>query len=224
MQNPFPPWGTTYSFISYSSKDKDVADKLCAALEGVGIRCWIAPRDLRAGTDWGDAVIAAILGGRVMALVLSENAQASPQVRNEVNQAGATAYAPGPPPRDPTKADSGEFGSTELAEVGRAVNADPKQHPGLVQLAARGTANAECVAPRPAPAYNLTHFGAARLNNRSDRGGPRGRIGAGSGPRKARLASQPIPGRRDVRAADGHGLSRRAYRRLDRSYAPGPRR
>jgi len=30
-------------FISYSSKDKPIADAICAHLEATGIRCWVAP-------------------------------------------------------------------------------------------------------------------------------------------------------------------------------------
>ncbi len=32
-------------FISHSSKNKPAADAVCHALEGDGVRCWIAPRD-----------------------------------------------------------------------------------------------------------------------------------------------------------------------------------
>jgi hypothetical protein len=32
------------TFISYSHKDKLLADAACAAMEAAGIRCWIAPR------------------------------------------------------------------------------------------------------------------------------------------------------------------------------------
>ena len=41
-------------FISHSSKDKIVADSIVAALEAAHIRCWIAPRDIKPGTDWGE--------------------------------------------------------------------------------------------------------------------------------------------------------------------------
>jgi hypothetical protein len=41
-------------FISYSSLDKAVADAACAALEAYGIRCWIAPRDIVPGKEWGE--------------------------------------------------------------------------------------------------------------------------------------------------------------------------
>jgi hypothetical protein len=40
-------------FISHSSKDKLTADAICHSLEQNGIRCWIAPRDVRAGANYG---------------------------------------------------------------------------------------------------------------------------------------------------------------------------
>ena len=39
-------------FLSYSSHDQRVADAVCSALEGRGVRCWMAPRDIRPGADW----------------------------------------------------------------------------------------------------------------------------------------------------------------------------
>src|SRR4051812_48317399 len=74
-------------FISYSSKDKPTADAVCATLEGRGIRCWIAPRDILPGMDWGEAIIDAIEQSRVMVLVFSRNANASPQIKREVERA-----------------------------------------------------------------------------------------------------------------------------------------
>ncbi|MBV8226902.1 MAG: toll/interleukin-1 receptor domain-containing protein [Verrucomicrobia bacterium] len=41
-------------FISHSSADKRAADAACALLETRGIKCWIAPRDIRPGSDWGE--------------------------------------------------------------------------------------------------------------------------------------------------------------------------
>lgn len=40
-------------FISYSMKDKVVGDAVCATLEAKRIRCWIAPRDILPGQEWG---------------------------------------------------------------------------------------------------------------------------------------------------------------------------
>src|SRR3954470_8780828 len=74
-------------FISYSSKDKPTADAVCATLEARGIRCWIAPRDILPGMDWGEAIIDAIEQSRVMVLVFSRNANALPQIKREVERA-----------------------------------------------------------------------------------------------------------------------------------------
>ncbi len=74
-------------FISYASKDKIVADAVCARLEAAGIRCWIAPRDILAGTSYGEAIIDAIHGAKVMVLVFSSNANASGHIPKEVERA-----------------------------------------------------------------------------------------------------------------------------------------
>jgi hypothetical protein len=54
------------TFISYSSTDKPAADATCAVLENSGIRCWIAPRDIRAGVEYAAAILDAIDRCRVM--------------------------------------------------------------------------------------------------------------------------------------------------------------
>lgn len=74
-------------FISYSSKDQVVANAACARLESAGIRCWIAPRDIGAGRDWGEAIIEAIECCQVMVLVFSENANQSHQIKREIERA-----------------------------------------------------------------------------------------------------------------------------------------
>jgi hypothetical protein len=74
-------------FISYSARDKASADAVCAKLESRGIRCWIAPRDIRPGMSWGSAIIEAIDGARVMLLVFSSRANRSPQISREVERA-----------------------------------------------------------------------------------------------------------------------------------------
>lgn len=74
------------AFISYSSHDKTVADAATALLESRGIRCWIAPRDVTPGMDWGSEIIDAINGARVMVLVYSASANESGQIRREVER------------------------------------------------------------------------------------------------------------------------------------------
>jgi TIR domain/Leucine rich repeat len=80
-------------FISHSKKDKATADALCAILEAKGIRCWIAPRDILPGADWGDAIVGAIEGSAAMVLVFSTHANTSPQVKREVERAVAKGVA-----------------------------------------------------------------------------------------------------------------------------------
>jgi formylglycine-generating enzyme required for sulfatase activity len=74
-------------FISHSARDKPYADAVCAKLESQNIRCWIAPRDIAPGMDWGAAILEAIDGARVMLLVFSAHANASPQIKREVERA-----------------------------------------------------------------------------------------------------------------------------------------
>jgi hypothetical protein len=80
-------------FISYSSKDKTVADAVCARLEAHGIRCWIAPRDVQPGANYGASIMDAILSSRVMVLVLSANANASMHIPNEIERAVSRGLA-----------------------------------------------------------------------------------------------------------------------------------
>ncbi len=75
------------AFISYSSRDKATADAACAALEASGVRCWIAPRDITPGIEWGEAIIDGINQSRLLVLIFSANANESPQIRREIERA-----------------------------------------------------------------------------------------------------------------------------------------
>src|ERR1700677_4615478 len=74
-------------YISHSAKDKVTADAVCAMLESEGVRCWIAPRDVLPSMEWGKAIIDAIEECRIMVLVFTANANASAQIRREVERA-----------------------------------------------------------------------------------------------------------------------------------------
>ena len=76
-------------FVSYSHKDKPVADAVTASLESRGIRCWIAPRDITPGASWGEAIVDAIEGSRVMVIILSTSSIQSRQVIREVERSVA---------------------------------------------------------------------------------------------------------------------------------------
>ena len=74
-------------FISYSQPDRECAFELVARLEGQGIGCWIAPRDITPSADWAAAIMDAISAARVMILIFSSSSNLSPQVRREVERA-----------------------------------------------------------------------------------------------------------------------------------------
>jgi septal ring-binding cell division protein DamX len=76
-------------FISYSTEDRQVADKVCAALEAGGIKCWIAPRDVPYGADYEESIVDAITSSRLLVLVLSSHSNASPHVKREIQNACA---------------------------------------------------------------------------------------------------------------------------------------
>ncbi len=86
-----PDWGWVMShdiFICYSARDKPLATAICAVLEAEGVRCWMAPRDIVPGADWGESIIDAINEARAMVLVFSSNANdAQQQIKREVERA-----------------------------------------------------------------------------------------------------------------------------------------
>ena len=72
------------AFISYSSKDGAIAERVCAALESAGIGCWMAPRNILPGTEWLQAIMEAIHASHVLVLIVSSHAVNSPQVQREL--------------------------------------------------------------------------------------------------------------------------------------------
>lgn len=74
-------------FISYPAEAKATADAACAMLEGNGIRCWIAPRDVLPGSDWSESIVDAIQKSRLMVLIFDQNANESQHIKREVERA-----------------------------------------------------------------------------------------------------------------------------------------
>ena len=72
-------------FISHSSKDKVMADAICAGLEARGIRCWIAPRDVLPGVEWTKSIVDAISNCKLFLLILTDNSNRSLQAVKEVD-------------------------------------------------------------------------------------------------------------------------------------------
>jgi hypothetical protein len=74
-------------FLSHSHVDKSHADAICHCLERAGVRCWVAPRDIRPSEDWAEAIINGMDQCRILLLIFSSSSNNSPQVRREVERA-----------------------------------------------------------------------------------------------------------------------------------------
>jgi len=73
-------------FLRYCSRDRNVADTLCAILESEGATVWMAPRDVTPGSAWADQVVAAIEGAKI-ALMIFSGARLSLHVKRELQRA-----------------------------------------------------------------------------------------------------------------------------------------
>jgi TPR repeat protein len=80
-------------FVSYASEDKTVADAVCGILESNAVRCWIAPRDVLPGVAYGESIIEAIRGCRIMVLVFSSKSNISPHIPKEIERAVSAGVA-----------------------------------------------------------------------------------------------------------------------------------
>jgi len=74
-------------FVSYASADREAAFRIVDYLESQGIRCWVAPRDVSPGMEYGEAIIDAIGRVRALVLVFSDHSNVSTFVRKEVERA-----------------------------------------------------------------------------------------------------------------------------------------
>ena len=71
-------------FISYhTNSSRTVVEAVVNRLEGVGIRCWYAPRDVVG--SYAGSIVQAIKACSVFILMLNQPAAESPQVLNELN-------------------------------------------------------------------------------------------------------------------------------------------
>jgi hypothetical protein len=75
-------------FISHSSADSSRAREVCETLEREeDISCWIAPRDIRGGMSYPQAVMTGIERSRIVVVVVSESSNRSPEVLREIERA-----------------------------------------------------------------------------------------------------------------------------------------
>lgn len=80
-------------FISHSSHDQEVAEAAREAIESAGHRCWIAPRDIVPGENYGEAIINGIEASRIFLLIVSSHSVASRQVERETERAANAGLA-----------------------------------------------------------------------------------------------------------------------------------
>jgi hypothetical protein len=71
-------------FISHSSRDRDMAQTLCDALEARGFGCWMAERDVGPGENFQVAIYRAIRTAKAMVLVFSGHANNSDEIKKEL--------------------------------------------------------------------------------------------------------------------------------------------
>ena len=74
-------------FISYCHEDSEVARQVCSGLEAEGIGCWMAPRNVRPGENWGRSIIKALGSSKAMVLIFSRHTNESRHVNNEIERA-----------------------------------------------------------------------------------------------------------------------------------------
>ena len=74
-------------FISYSTKNSELANKICYLLEQNKLKCWIAPRNIPSGTNYIEEITEGIKSTKIVGLVYSSYSQASKYVNNEINMA-----------------------------------------------------------------------------------------------------------------------------------------
>ena len=72
-------------FVSYTTSDKAVADSIVAYLEGMGYNCFIAPRDIDPGKNYGAHIVSAIEDCKLVVLIASHHINESEHCHNEVN-------------------------------------------------------------------------------------------------------------------------------------------
>lgn len=77
-----------FLFVSHVSEDRSAAMEIVSELERRGVRCWIAPRDVRAGKPFDDEIADAIDASMAMLLIFSERCNESEYIRREVTVAG----------------------------------------------------------------------------------------------------------------------------------------
>jgi hypothetical protein len=146
-------------FVSYASPDRDAAFRIVGFLEQNGIRCWVAPRDVPPGMEYGQAIIEGIAQSRALVLILSDQSNESQFVRKEVERAVSKTKPVLPVRiREVTPSGSLEFFISSAQWVD-AWKSPMEQHllPLVAAIKAMGTPDAASVRSSTLPAPRRSH-------------------------------------------------------------------
>jgi hypothetical protein len=77
-----------FLFVSHVTEDRAAALQVVDELERRGVRCWIAPRNVRPGGTFDDDIADAIESCRAMLLIFSSQCNESEYIRREITVAG----------------------------------------------------------------------------------------------------------------------------------------
>lgn len=81
-------------FISFSSADSKIAEKIHDRLNKKGIECWICTRNIPPGADYQACIVEAINASEVVVLVFSSKANLSPEIAKELSLASKKILIP----------------------------------------------------------------------------------------------------------------------------------
>lgn len=81
-------------FISFSSKDKKLAEKIYSRLEKNGISCWISSKNIPPGADYQACIVEAINDAQIVVLIFSAQANDSNEVAKELSLASKKTLIP----------------------------------------------------------------------------------------------------------------------------------
>ena len=76
-----------YSFISYSSKNRDWAESVRMIFDVDGISCWMAPYDIPVGSNYLEVIDGALENCSCFVLLLTADSQNSQYVAREAERA-----------------------------------------------------------------------------------------------------------------------------------------
>ena len=77
----------SYAFISYGSKDRDIVNPIKDILVANGIKTWVAPDDIPAGSNYSEVINDAIKNCTLFVIVLTKDSQESLWIQRELERA-----------------------------------------------------------------------------------------------------------------------------------------